>query len=378
MKWNKAHLTGFLLAAMILLLSQIACCGLSNRAFGNSEESPLKKDPDAARAFEIQRSFGNIYELYKDRVVFISTEKTVKLPPHPFFNDPLFRQFFGLPGKGRQKKHMGLGTGFILSEDGYICTNHHLVANMDRVLVKVGGKTYTATVVGSDARTDIALLKIAPKEKLKAVYLGNSDEVRVGDWSIAIGNPSGLDRTFTVGVISATGRRDVDFMGGHQAHIQTDASINPGNSGGPLINIRGEVIGINRMIYSRSGGSMGIGFAIPINTAKTVLAQLKKYRKVRRGFIGVSLMPVTEESAQHYGWKSLEGALVAEVIYGGPAQQGGVLTGDIVAKMDGVDIKSYRDFLEKVGKAEVGTTIKITVWRNRKYENLDVRVMERP
>ena len=165
------------------------------------------------------------------------------------------------------------------------------------------------------------------------MYLGDSDRVQVGDWAIAIGNPFGLDRTFTVGVVSAIGRRDVDFMGG--SHIQTDASINPGNSGGPLINIYGEVIGINRMIYSQTGGYMGIGFAIPMNTAKSILEQLKTHKKIKRGYIGVSIAQITEEYARELGLKSNQGAFIGEVIQSSPAEKGGVRVGDIILKIDG-------------------------------------------
>ena len=171
----------------------------------------------------------------------------------------------------------------------------------------------------------------------------------MGDWAIAIGNPFGLDRTFTVGVVSAIGRRDVDMMGG--SHIQTDASINPGNSGGPLINIYGEVIGINRMIYSQSGGYMGIGFAIPINTARSILEQLKTHKKIKRGYIGVSIAQITEEYAQELGLKTNEGAFVGEVIQGSPAERGGVRVGDIILKINDKDINTYMDLLKIVGDA---------------------------
>ncbi len=349
---------------------------------GATNESPLKSKGDTAKANEIQNTFREIYKLYSDRVVFISTEQTVKTPTHPFFNDPFFRDFFGQRGqRGKRpqtQKRTGLGTGFLLSEDGYICTNHHVVANVDKVTIKLNDKSYDAKVVGSDERTDLALLKIERKEKFKGVYLGDSDKVRVGDWAIAIGNPFGLDKTFTVGVVSATGRNDIDFMGGSESHIQTDASINPGNSGGPLINIYGEVIGINRMIYSRTGGNIGIGFAIPINTAKSVLDQLKKHKKVKRGYIGVQIVPLTEEYAKELGLKVSDGALVGGIMSDSPAAKGGVLVGDVILKVDNNDIKNFKDLVNTVSKTKIGKTLKIMVFRKKNKLNLFITVSERP
>ena len=251
--------------ALISFFQPTSCSGGGGRLLGASGESPLKGAEQVGDAVKVQDAFRNVFEINKHRVVYISTEQTVKMQRNPFMDDPFFREFFGAPRQNmpQTQKRTGLGTGFILSEDGYICTNHHVVAGMDKVKVNIDSIAYDASVIGSDERTDIALLKINPKAKLEPVFLGDSNSVRVGDWAIAIGNPFGLDRTFTVGVVSAVGRRDLDLMGDSQAHIQTDASINPGNSGGPLMNIYGEVIGINRMIYSQTGGNIGIGFAIP-------------------------------------------------------------------------------------------------------------------
>ncbi len=343
-------------------------------------DSPVKNGADLARAQEVQSVFRKIYELYSERVVFISTEQTVKQPQHPFFSDPFFREFFGMPDKQEQRtqKRTGLGTGFVISEDGYICTNHHVVAGVDKVKVKIGATTYDAVVVGSDERTDVALIKIEPREKLKPVFLGNSDSVKVGDWAIAIGNPFGLDKTFTMGVVSATGRQNLGDMAGSQAHIQTDASINPGNSGGPLINIDGEVIGINRMIYSQTGGSMGIGFAIPINTAMSVLEQLKVNKKIKRGFIGVQIVPMTDEYAGEVGLKSQEGALVGAVMQNGPADKAGMKVGDVIQGINGRKVKTYRDLVDEVEKTPTGKSVRVEVWREKSSMTLFVTVGERP
>jgi len=343
---------------------------------GNSGESPIKKEMESTKAAEIQSAFRKIFSLYKDSVVYITTEQIVKIR-HPFFDDPILREFFGNGRREPQtQKRTGLGTGFIISEDGYICTNHHVINGVDKVNVTIREKIYEAKVIGSDERTDIGLLKINTREKLNPVYFGDSEMVEVGDWAIAIGNPFGLDKTFTVGVISAIGRRDVDFMGG--SHIQTDASINPGNSGGPLINIYGEVIGINRMIYSKSGGYMGIGFAIPINTAKSVLVQLEKYQKVKRGYLGVSILPISEEDAKQIGLEKNEGAFVAEVINKSPADAAGIRVGDVIVRINNTNIIDTKDLLSAIGETSAGETITITVWRNRQLLTLKARIRERP
>ncbi|MBN2159866.1 MAG: trypsin-like peptidase domain-containing protein [Spirochaetes bacterium] len=367
-------------AISIFLIVTLFCSSGDKGLLGASGESPLRNGDKVADAVKVQETFRTIYEINSHKVVYISTEQTVKLQQNPFFNDPFFRQFFGNPGQGRPRtqKRTGLGTGFVLSEDGYICTNHHVVAGVDKVKVKVDTITYDAVVVGSDERTDLALLKIKPKEKLEPVFLGDSNTVQVGDWAIAIGNPFGLDRTFTVGVVSAVGRRDLDLMGGSQTHIQTDASINPGNSGGPLLNVYGEVIGINRMIYSQTGGNIGIGFAIPINTAKAVLDQLKQHKKIKRGYIGVQIVPLTEEYAKELGLKSNDGALVGQVVDGSPAEKGGVQVGDVILRVNDIKLKDFGDLVEQVEKTVIGKTIKIVVWRNKSKVSLFITIGERP
>jgi serine protease Do len=378
MKSKIKYIVPFAVLTVVFVLYEFSCFKSGDSSlFGDIGQSPLRKEAESAQAVEIQNTFRKIFNLYKDRVVFITTEQVVRVQRNPFFDDPFLRDFFGGGERGqRTEKRRGLGSGFIISEDGYVCTNHHVVAGVDSVTVSINEKNFKASVIGSDERTDIALLKINSVQKLKPVYLGDSDKVQVGDWAVAIGNPFGLDRTFTVGVVSATGRRDVDFMGG--SHIQTDSSINPGNSGGPLINIYGEVIGINRMIYSQTGGYMGIGFAIPINTARSVLEQLKLHKKIKRGFIGVSIAQITEEYAQELGLKTNEGAFVGEVIQGSPAERSGVRVGDIILKINDKEIATYKDLLMIVGETSVGQTLKLTVWRQRKMINLYVKVSERP
>ncbi|MDA3821906.1 MAG: trypsin-like peptidase domain-containing protein, partial [Bacteroidales bacterium] len=306
-------------------------------------------------------------------VVFITTERIVRVNP---YRSSDFWGYNRRNQRNNMSKKKGLGSGFVISSDGYICTNYHVIKGVDKVYVNVHNKHYEAKIIGFDKTTDIALLKIKPKGILKPVYFGNSDKTSVGDWAIAIGNPFGLDRTFTVGVISAIRRSDVDMIG--NSHIQTDASINPGNSGGPLINIYGEVIGINRMIYSKSGGNMGIGFAIPINTAAHILNQLKKYKKVKRGYVGIHVIPLTKSHAKSIGLSTTNGAVVGQVLRRGPADKGGLLVGDIILKVNNQNVKNYKILGRKIGLVPIGKRVKLTVWRNRRYKNVYIKVGERP
>lgn len=382
MKQKKILFAGITSFISLTLLSVFLITGVfckNKDSFGSSGPSPLRSDSSVADAVKVQDIFKKIYDMNKNSVVFISTEQTVKMPQNPFFNDPFFRDFMGPETKQpRTQKRTGLGTGFIISEDGYICTNYHVVAGVDRVKVKVDKTSYDAVVTGYDERTDLALIKINAKDKLTPVYFGNSDTINVGDWAIAIGNPFGLDKTFTVGIISSAARRDLDLMGDSQTQIQTDASINPGNSGGPLLNIYGEVIGVNRMIYSQSGGNIGIGFAIPVNTAKNVLEQLKHHKKIKRGFIGVQIVPLTEEYASELGLKDNSGALVGQVTDSSPAEKGGVNTGDVILTVNGKDIKNFGDLISEVENTPIGKTLKIEVWRNKTKIALFITVGERP
>ncbi len=339
--------------------------------------SPLKKSGKSA-AHILQDTYHEVYNQYRDSVVFISTEKTVTMKGYnPFMDDPVFREFFGLKENApKTRKARGLGTGFIISSDGYICTNHHVVQNVDTVKVTVADKTYEASIVGSDAVTDIALLKIKGKGGFKPVYFGNSDNVKVGDFVLAIGNPFGLDKTYTSGIVSGTGRNMLDENG--NSHIQTDAAINQGNSGGPLINIDGEVIGVNRAIFSNSGGSIGIGFAIPVNSAKKTLIELKKYGKVKRGYIGVGMSPFTMDTAAKLGLKSNKGVLVGNVIQDGPAARGGVKEGDVILMIDDKAITDSRSLIQVINSKKIGATVTLKIWRNKSDQSLNVTIRERP
>jgi serine protease Do len=291
------------------------------------------------------------------------------------FND-FWRRFFGGPmPRGGPQRQRSLGSGFIIDADGFILTNNHVVENAQKIVVKLSDdQEYEAKVVGRDAKTDIAIIKINAKAALTAASLGDSDNLDVGEWVVAIGNPFGLDSTVTSGIVSAKGRHI--GQGPYDNFIQTDASINPGNSGGPLINLRGEVIGINTAIFSRTGGNMGIGFAIPINLAKEVLPQLRGKGKVTRGYLGVLIQKVTPEIAESLGMDRGYGALVANVSKDGPADKAGVKVGDVIVEFDGKEVKDSGDLPIIVARTAVDKKIRMKVLRDKTEVTLDVAVGE--
>lgn len=339
-------------------------------------ENPLKNSKEVQGAEVLQNAMRSIYKEVNPAVVRIETEQKVTMPAHPFFNDPLFRRFFDVPEQQREQTRQGLGSGFIISSDGYVVTNYHVVEKVDKVTVSlVDGKAYDAKIVGTDSYSDLALLKIKTREKLKTVYLGDSDKVEVGDIAIAIGNPFGLSSTFTMGVISSKGQ-DVS-PNDPISKIQTDAAINPGNSGGPLLNIRGEVIGINQMIYSQSGGSIGIGFAIPINYAMEVVEKLKEGKTIKPGYIGVSAPEATAEELKQLKVKQ-KGLLVKSVALGSPAHKAGVQLYDVIIKVDDKDADSFSVLKSAVMKKGPGETLKLTVIRNGKKMDVSIKIGEHP
>ncbi len=291
--------------------------------------------------------------------------------------DDMFRFFFGnqfhqfFQGVPKKFKRRSLGSGFIISKEGYILTNNHVVKGATEIKVKLhDGSKYDAKLVGSDAKTDIALIKIDPKgKKLTTAKLGDSDKVEIGQWVLAVGNPFGLSYTVTAGIISAKGR--VIGEGPYDNFIQTDASINPGNSGGPLINMNGEVIGINTAIVAQG---QGIGFAIPINMAKEILPQLKTKGKVTRGWLGVYVQALTKELAKSFGIKETHGAVVTQVIEDSPADKGGIKEGDIITEYNGKKITEMRDLPHYVAMTPPGTKVNIKVLRNGKEKLLNVKI----
>jgi len=296
-----------------------------------------------------------------------------------FFGDEFFRRFFNNPdGDNGQQRVRGLGSGVIVSKDGYILTNNHVIKEADKVTVMLGeNKKYTAKVIGTDPSTDLAVIKI-DAVNLPAVTLGNSDEVRIGQWVIAVGNPFELLHTVTAGIVSAKGRSTVGLNLAYQDFIQTDASINPGNSGGALADLDGNVIGINTAISTPSGGSVGIGFAIPINMAKQVLDELVSQGKVTRGYLALTPQDIDESMAKAWKLKSTEGALVGDVNKNGPADKAGIQRGDIITNFNGKKILNSTQLRQTVAQADPGTTAKINLLRDGREMPISVVLGERP
>jgi serine protease Do len=325
-------------------------------------------------------SFSELVKEARQSVVNISTVKTVQGRTLPFFGSPFgqddpfhdfFEKFFKdqIPKDYRQKS---LGSGFIIDKEGYILTNNHVVEKTDEIRVILANENeFSAEIVGRDPKTDLALIRIDTDESLTPLPLGDSEKLEVGDWVVAIGNPFGLGHTVTAGIVSAKFRRI--GAGSYDNFIQTDASINPGNSGGPLLNVKGEVIGINSAIYSRSGGSIGIGFAIPVNMAKDLLPQLKE-GKVVRGWLGVMIQRITPELAEKLKLESEKGALVADVTPEGPAQNAGIRRGDVIVAFDGKQIREMSELPFIVASTPVSKVVEVKVVRKGKERTFQVKL----
>jgi serine protease Do len=328
--------------------------------------------------------FTDLYEKQGPAVVSIDVTQTVRRNqrmPELSEDDPFyefFRRFGQIPRRGPERdfESQSTGSGFILSNDGYIVTNAHVVDDASEVLVRLTDRReFKAKVVGADKRSDIALLKIEARD-LPKVTIGDPDKLKVGEWVVAIGKPFGLENTMTAGIVSAKGRdlpqeNLVPF-------IQTDVAINPGNSGGPLFNLRGEVVGINSLIFSRTGGYMGLAFAVPIDIAMNTVKQLQDKGRVTRGRIGVQIQEVTKEAAEAFGLKSAMGALVNSVERDGPAAKAGVESGDIIIKVDNRDVRSSNDLPRIITAVRPGTSVRLTVWRKGVTKEIAVTVAEMP
>jgi len=332
-------------------------------------------------------TFRDIARANNAGVVNINTSKTVRRPAYrDFFGDDLMERFFGRPspdqapeggGRERRQTQTSLGSGFVIDKDGYILTNRHVIEGADKVQVTFpGGKTYDAKIVGRDARTDVGLLKIEATEPLTVLTLGDSDKAEVGEWVMAVGNPFGLGgNSVTVGVVSFKGERaqiqlqrytNIDL-------IQTDAAINPGNSGGPLLNTRGEVIGINTLIITNgSAANAGVGFSVPINVAKEILPQLREKGKVVRGWMGVNILPVTEDLAATYGLSEGKGTYVSAVTAGSPAEKAGLQPEDVILSADGRTIEDNSDLSRYIASKSPGTTVKLEILRGKERKTVSV------
>ncbi len=325
-------------------------------------------------------------------VVNISITQVMRRNQMPFPgmpNDENLQEFFkrfgipgmpgmpGAPGQGEQEyKSQSLGSGFIISQDGYILTNAHVIDAADEVLVKLSDKReFKAKIIGADKRTDIALIKIEAKN-LPKVTIGDPSKLKVGEWVAAIGSPFGLENTMTAGIVSAVGRALPQEN--YVPFIQTDVAINPGNSGGPLFNLDGEVVGVNSQIYSRSGGSMGLSFSIPIDVAIGISNQLKTSGKIRRGWLGVAIQELTKDLAESFGMKDTKGALIAGVEKAGPAEKGGLEAGDVILQFDGKPIEVSSDLPRVVGMTDPGKSVNVDVLRKGSKKTLRIKVGEMP
>src|SRR5215475_6217455 len=375
--------TSLLVAALVAVFG----AGLIIHALwsASTRSAPAAAPSPQGTADALQSAFVQVAQRVRPAVVNIGTIQVARSRRAPFSpgqsDDPFFKDFFdqffgsqtpGGPGEFRQP---GLGSGVIIDKRGYVLTNFHVVKGADSVTVRLNDRhEFRGRIVGSDPKTDLAVVKFDPDHELALATLGNSDVLRVGEWAIAIGNPFGLDQTVTVGVISATGRADVGIAT-YENFIQTDASINPGNSGGPLVNLKGEVVGINTAIVA---AGQGIGFAIPINMVKRVVDQLVDKGKVVRGWIGVSLQPLSVELAQSLGLDGTQGAVVGSTMAGSPAAQAGLQQGDVILSYNKVPVDDYRHVQRLVAETPVGRVVSLDVLRKKQKVQVSVTIAEVP
>jgi len=381
----------FLAGIGVALLAMIAAGGgylahdrLSRPAAVTVASAKLAASPGLAEG--LQQSFVGVAQHVRPAVVHLGTIERAKARPgpsappgsgdDPFFKD-FFNQFFGSEGPGPRSefRRPGLGSGVIIDKRGLVLTNFHVVKGADEITIRLTDKReYRGQILGTDPKTDLAVVRFDPDHTLTVAALGNSDDLRVGEWAVAIGNPFGLDQTVTVGVISATGRSDVGIAT-YENFIQTDASINPGNSGGPLLNLKGEVVGINTAIVA---AGQGIGFAIPINMVKRVVDQLVDKGKVVRGWLGVSLQPLSLELAQSLGMSDTNGAVVGSTMANGPAAKAGLQQGDVIVGFNKVPIEDYRHVQRLVAESTVGKTVTLEIMRKKQKLSVPVTVAEVP
>ena len=311
-------------------------------------------------------------------VVNIATHSRVRVRDNPLLMDPFFRRFFGLPEVPRERRTQSLGSGVIVdARHGYVLTNHHVIASADEITVTLhDGRSFSAIVVGADRETDVAVIKIEA-DRLTAIPMADSNRLRVGDFVVAIGNPFGLGQTVTSGIVSALGRSGLGIEG-YEDFIQTDASINPGNSGGALVNLRGELVGINTAILAPSGGNVGIGFAIPINLANRIMDDLLRFGRVQRGRLGIATQDLTPELATAFGIDREHGAIVVRVVPGSVADKAGIRTGDVVLRIDGRRIRHAADLHNAVGLLPIGKRFAIEVWRDGEIVRLRAELVRPP
>ena len=334
--------------------------------------------PADARALSGPATYADAVDQAAPAVVNIHTAKVITRRVHPLLDDPVFKHFFGDRFSNTHKEiQTSLGSGVLISTQGYVLTNNHVIDGADDIQVLLAdGRSTRATVVGVDTETDLAVLRIS-LDRLPSVVIGNSNNLRVGDVSLAIGNPFGVGQTVTFGIISATGRDQLG-INTYEDFIQTDAAINPGNSGGALINAHGELIGINTAIYSRSGGSQGIGFAIPVNMAKGVMKQIIEQGHVVRGWLGIEAQDITAELAESFELESSDGVLIAGVLRDGPADKAGILPGDVITSINDATVTNARQAMTLISEQRPRTVITLGGVRHGKHFKAQARVIQRP
>jgi len=372
--------------ASLILVGLIIGLGISSNfnllSNGFTQETSISKETIDILS-KTGQAMAEVAAAVKPAVVNISSTKTIKISgmQSPFFDDPFFRRFFGDEfspfQRPREHKQSGLGSGVIVDKDGYILTNNHVIRDADEIKVKLSDKReFKGKVIGTDPKTDLAVIKI-DSNHLPVLKLGDSDKLKVGETVIAIGNPFGLSQTVTSGIVSATGRANVGIAD-YEDFIQTDAPINPGNSGGALVNVRGELVGINTAIFSTSGGYQGIGFAIPSSMAKIVMDNLIKKGKVVRGWLGVSIQPVTPDIAKQFGIKDVKGALVGDIVEEGPAEKAGIQRGDVIIEFDGKEVTDPSSLRNSVAGTPPGKKVTIMIMRDGKMQKVDITIAELP
>lgn len=368
----------------VLILAVVAWLGRDFLIDGSQayepQETPLVSAQQVKPLESMNEAYRTIAKAVLPAIVNISTTKVVKVNPqeaNPFFNDPFFRQFFGPDFVPRQRRENALGSGVIISPNGYIITNNHVIEKASEIRVQLGNKKeYKGKLIGTDPKTDIAVVKI-DATGLPVVPWGDSSKLQVGEIVMAFGNPFGLNQTVTNGIVSAIGRSGVGIES-YENFIQTDAAINPGNSGGALVNINGQLIGINTAIVSPSGGFNGVGFAIPSNMARKVAESLIKTGKVVRGWLGVSIQEVTPALSREFGLSEVRGALVTDVSADSPASKAGIKRGDVILEFNGTPIDNNSQLASLVGLTPVGTTVKVKLKRGKEEKVLTVKIAEQP
>ncbi|HOK40746.1 MAG TPA: DegQ family serine endoprotease [bacterium] len=384
---------GIILIIVGVIIGLVISIGINNTSFLSADNKYFveEKYDEKAEYKKFSLPFIQAAEKTKPATVFIFTEKVITVKENPFFSDPFrdffgdefFKRFFGdrfgdeNKNQERKYKQTALGSGVIVSPDGYILTNNHVIKDADEIKVKLSNNSeYKAKVIGTDPRTEIAVIKIEGKN-LPYAKLGDSSKLEIGEWVIAIGNPFGLSYTVTAGIISATGRSNIG-VADYEDFIQTDAPINRGNSGGPMINLNGDVVGINTAIFSQTGGNLGIGFAVPINMAKKIMIDLIEKGKVVRGYLGVMIQDIDKTIAKQFKLPDVNGVLISQVTPNSPADKAGLKRGDVIIEFDGVKITNTSQLRNLVANSKINTNVNIKIIRDGKEKSLSIYIVEQP